>query len=224
MQTIQDFLIQNIDLKYAEFQRKIISNVKPNTILGVRTPIVREFAKEIYKSSNYEDFLNDLPHKYFEENQLHSFIICEIKDFDRCIKETEKFLPFVDNWATCDQLSPRVFKKHAPELPAYILKWINSEKTYTIRFGIEITMTYFLDENFDIDLMKKIAEIRSDEYYVNMMIAWYFATALAKQWDTTIEFLENRQLSAWVHNKTIQKARESYRITEKQKNYLKTLK
>lgn len=224
MDNIQNFLRQNVDSKYAEFQRKIISNIKPDTILGVRTPIMRKFAKEIYKSGNYADFLNELPHRYFEENQLHSFIICEIKEFDKCILETEKFLPFVDNWATCDQLSPKVFKKYASELPAYILKWISDKKTYTIRFGIEMAMTYFLDENFNINLMKKIAEIRSDEYYVNMMIAWYFATALAKQWDKTIDFIKNHQLSDWVHNKTIQKARESYRITTEQKEYLKELK
>ena len=221
---IEKILFENADKKYAEFQRKLIPNIKPSKIIGVRTPMLRKIAKEISKSKLCESFLNNLPHKYFEENQLHSFVICEMKDFDECVAEVEKFLPYVDNWATCDQLSPKIFKKHTDKLKIKIYKWIKSDKTYTIRFGIEMAMTYFLGGNFDEDLMNEIAKIGSDEYYVKMMVAWYFATALTKNWDETIKIIETKSLEPWTHNKTIQKARESYRITDKQKTYLKTLK
>ena len=221
MKEIQDFLFQNIDEKYADFQRKIIPDVN---VLGVRTPILRKKAKEIFQSGNYEDFLNNLPHKYFDEDQLHSFVICEMKDFKKCLDEIEKFLPFVNNWATCDQLSPKIFKKHTKELSEKIPEWLESKETYTIRFGIGMVMTYFLDENFNQDFMNKIAKIRSKEYYVNMMVAWYFATALTKQWDFAIKIIETNKLDVWTHNKTIQKARESFRITKGQKEFLNTLK
>ena len=221
MKEIQDFLFQNIDEKYADFQRKIIPDVN---VLGVRTPILRKKAKEIFQSGNYEDFLNNLPHKYFDEDQLHSFVICEMKDFKKCLDEIEKFLPFVNNWATCDQLSPKIFKKHTKELSEKIPEWLESKETYTIRFGIGMVMTYFLDENFNQDFMNKIAKIRSKEYYVNMMVAWYFANALTKQWDFAIKIIETNKLDVWTHNKTIQKARESFRITKGQKEFLNTLK
>ena len=168
--------------------------------------------------------MGTLPHKYFDEMQLHAFVISEIKDFDTCIAEVERFLPYIDNWATCDQLSPKTFKKHRHELLTYIGRWLGSEHTYTVRFGILMLMQHFLDEDFDISYMDRIAEIRSDEYYINMMIAWYFATALAKQPEPALAVLEEQRLAKWTHNKAIQKAIESRRITDEQKSYLRTLK
>ena len=212
------------DKKYGEFQIKLIPTVDPKSIIGVRTPELRKLAKEIIKENDYEAFLNDLPHKYFDENQLHAFIISEIKDYDRCLDEVSKFLPYVDNWATCDQMSPKVFKKNHDKLIDNITKWIKSKETYTIRFGIGILMQHFLDEDFKVEHLKLVANIKSEEYYVNMMRAWYFATALSKQYESAIKYIENNSLDVWTHNKTIQKAIESYRITDKQKEYLRSLK
>ena len=212
------------DKKYGEFQIKLIPTVDPKSIIGVRTPELRKLAKEIIKEKDYEAFLNDLPHKYFEENQLHAFIISEIKDYDKCVGEVNKFLPYVDNWATCDQMSPKVFKKNHDKLIDDINKWIKSKETYTIRFGIGILMQHFLDEDFKVEHLKLVANIKSEEYYVNMMRAWYFATALSKQYESAIKYIENNSLDVWTHNKTIQKAIESYRITDKQKEYLRSLK
>lgn len=212
------------DKKYGEFQIKLIPTVDPKSIIGVRTPELRKLAKEIIKENDYEAFLNDLPHKYFDENQLHAFIISEIKDYDKCLDEVNKFLPYVDNWATCDQMSPKVFKKNHDKLIDNITKWIKSKETYTIRFGIGILMQHFLDEDFKVEHLKLVANIKSEEYYVNMMRAWYFATALSKQYESTIKYIENNSLDVWTHNKTIQKAIESYRITDKQKEYLRSLK
>ena len=223
MNTLEE-LFNLQDKKYGEFQVKLIPTVDPKSIIGVRTPDLRKLAKEIIKSTDYELFLNDLPHKYFEENQLHAFIISEIKDYDKCIEEVNKFLPYVDNWATCDQMSPKVFKKNHDKLLSHIKLWINSKETYTIRFGIGMLMEHFLDENFDISYPELVAGLRSDEYYVNMMIAWYFATALAKQYEVVIPFIENKALDPWTHNKAIQKSIESYRITDEQKAYLRSLK
>ena len=210
------------DNEYQRLQYKIIPNV--DNIIGVRTPELRKLAKQLIKENNYKLFLNNLPHKYFDENQLHAFIISEIKDYDECIKYINDFLPYIDNWATCDQMSPKILKKHKEELIKYIKVWIKSKKTYTIRFGIGMLMEYFLDENFNKTYLELVSKIRSNEYYVNMMIAWFFATALAKQYEETIKYIENKKLDIWVHNKTIQKAIESYRIRESQKEYLKTLK
>ena len=221
---IEKILFENADKKYAEFQHKLIPNIDPKSIIGVRTPILRKLAKEVSKTESCEKFLNDLPHKYFDENQLHIFIVSEMKDFGKCLSETEKFLPYVDNWATCDQLSPKVFTKHHNELLPYIDTWITSDQPYTIRFAVGMLMGHFLDEDFDASHLEKVAKVKSDEYYVKMMAAWYFATAFAKQWDDTIKIVESRKLDAWVHNKTIQKACESYRITVEQKEYLKSLK
>lgn len=221
---IEKILFKNAGEKYAEFQRKLIPNIDPKSIIGVRTPVLRKLAKEISKTDSCKDFLNDLPHKYFDENQLHSFVISQEKDFEECIKLVEEFLPFIDNWATCDQLSPKIFAKHLPEIREKIFQWVESERTYTVRFGVEIAMTYFLGENFNEEIMEKISKIRSEEYYVRMMVAWYFATALSKQWDDVIKIIESKKLDDWTHNKTIQKARESYRITAEQKEYLKNLK
>ena len=212
------------DEKYRDMQVKIIPTVKPESIIGVRTPELKAMAKEILKSGDYKDFLNDLPHKYFEENQLHAFILSGMKDADECFEELEKFLPYVDNWATCDQMSPKIFKKHKDELFNRVKVWIASDEPYTIRFGVGMLMEHFLDDDFDAKYPAMVAKLRSDEYYVNMMIAWYFATALAKQYDTIIPYIEKKKLDKWTHNKAIQKSVESYRITDKQKAYLKTLK
>ncbi len=212
------------DLKYRDMQVKIIPTVEPSSIIGVRTPDLKAMAKEILKSGDYKDFLNDLPHKYFEENQLHAFILSGMKDVGLCFEELEKFLPYVDNWATCDQMSPKVFKKHKDELFKRVKEWIASDEPYTIRFGVGMLMEHFLDDDYDTRYPTMVAKLRSDEYYVNMMIAWYFATALAKQYDTIIPYIEKKKLDKWTHNKAIQKSVESYRITDEQKTYLKTLK
>ena len=223
-QEIRNELFDMQDLKYRELQTGIIPSRDPQTLIGVRTPALRSFAKQLAKREDLSDFLNDLPHHYFDEDQLHAFIISEMKDYGRCMAELEKFLPFVDNWATCDQMSPKVFKKHKEELLVKIREWIASDKPYTVRFGIGMLMQHFLDEDFDPAYPELVAGIRSEEYYVKMMIAWYFATALAKQYETVLPYLENRRLDAWTHNKAIQKAIESYRITPEQKEHLRTLK
>ena len=222
------------DIKYRDFQMKLIpetnaENQEPDVlpareIIGVRTPEIRKLAKEMLKREDTEVFLRDLPHRYFDENQVHAFIISGIKDYEKCMEELERFLPYVDNWATCDQMSPKVFRKHREELPAKIREWIRSGHTYMVRFGIGMLMQHFLDEDYDPSYAGLVAGIRSEEYYVNMMIAWYFATALAKQYDTILPFIEERRLDTWVHNKTIQKAIESYRVPEERKNYLRSLK
>ena len=212
------------DKKYRDFQGKLLPTVKSDSVIGVRTPELRKLAKKYVKEEKITEFLNNLPHNYFDENQLHAFIISEIKDYKLCIEEANKFLPFIDNWATCDQLSPKIFKKNKADLLKEINKWISSNHTYTVRFGIGMLMQHFLDEDFDIKYPKMIAKIRSEEYYINMMIAWYFATALAKQYDSIIPFIENKKLDKWTHNRTIQKSVESYRITPEQKEYLKSLK
>ena len=212
------------DEKYRKMQVTIIPTVAPESIIGVRTPELRKLAKELAKRSDISDFLSDLPHKYFEENQLHAFILSEMKDFDACIRYVDAFLPYVDNWATCDQMSPKIFKKHKEELLSWIDTWIGSKETYTVRFAIGMLMEHFLDDDFDPAYPKMVSKVRSEEYYVNMMIAWYFATALAKQYDSILPYIEKKKLSDWTHNKAIQKSVESYRITDEQKAYLKTLK
>ena len=212
------------DRDYREFQSKIIPTVGIEHFIGVRTPELRKFAGELVKREDYGDFLSDLPHKYFDEDQLHAFMISSMKDYDKCVEELEKFLPYVDNWATCDQMSPKIFKKHKSELLDKIDIWISSDKTYTVRFAIGMLMEHFLDEDFDIRYPGKVANIRSEEYYIKMMIAWYFATALAKQYEAVIPFIENDRLDVWTHNKTIQKSVESYRITAERKAYLRSLK
>lgn len=221
---IQNELFRIQDKKYRDFHSKLIPTVDYDAIIGIRTPELRGYAKQLIKRADVSAFLNVLPHQYYDENQLHAFIISEIKDFGQCMEEVCRFLPYIDNWATCDQLSPKVFKKHRDELLTYIEKWISSDKTYTVRFAIEMLMVHFLDEGFDIEYTEIIAEIRSDEYYINMMIAWYFATALAKQYEKVLPYIENRRLDIWTHNKAIQKSIESNRITPKQKEYLKSLK
>ena len=212
------------DLKYRDMQIKIIPSVEPESVIGVRTPELKAMAKEILKSGDYRDFLKELPHKYFEENQLQAFIISGMKDFDECMAELERFLPYVDNWATCDQMSPKIFGKHKAALLKHINEWIRSDKAYTVRFGIGMLMEHFLDDDYDPGYPELVAGLRSEEYYVNMMIAWYFATALAKQYESILPFIEEKRLDDWTHNKAIQKSVESRRITDEQKRYLKSLK
>ena len=212
------------DKKYAAFQAKLIPTVKTDRIIGVRTPELRTFAKKLVKDEDIASFLTSLPHQYFDEDQLHAFVISLEKDFDKCIAEIEAFLPFVDNWATCDQLSPKIFKKEPEKLLPYIYTWIKLDKVYTVRFAIGMLMQYFLDERFNPKYADMVAAVRSEEYYINMMIAWYFATALAKQYDSILPYLEGKKLDDWTHNKAIQKSVESNRITTEQKAYLKTLK
>ena len=212
------------DVKFRELQSKLIPTVNPDAMIGVRTPELRKYAKTLIKQENIQEFLQDLPHSFFDENQLHALIISEIKDYDLCMGKLISFLPYVDNWATCDQLSPKVFKKHRKELLKQIKIWIQSEKTYTRRFGIGMLMQHFLDEDFDPAYPEMVSCIQSEEYYVNMMIAWYFATALAKQYDAVLPYIADQKLNAWTHNKAIQKAIESYRITSDQKVYLRSLK
>ena len=225
-QKIIEELFRLQDKDYATMQAKIIPTVAPERIIGVRTPALREMAKELAKDRecNVSEFLKDLPHKYFDEDQLHAFVISLEKDFDKCMAQVEAFLPYVDNWATSDQMSPKVFKKSPEKLLPYIRKWLGSDKVYTVRFAIGMLMQHFLDEKFSMEYADMVAAIRSEEYYVNMMIAWYFATALAKQYKAVLPYIEEKRLAPWVHNKAIQKSVESYRITDEQKNYLRTLK
>ena len=226
MTFIQKKLFELQDKDYALFQSKLTPTVDPKLFIGVRVPACRAFAKELYKNNvdEVKEFFSELPHKYYDENMLHGLLISEIKDFDWCISELEAFLPYVDNWAVCDIMSPKCFKKHKSELLPFIKLWTKSSKEYTIRFGIEMLMSHFLDDDFRPELLKIVAAVHSDKYYVNMMIAWFFATALTKQWDSTISYIESGKLDQWVHNKTIQKARESYRISDEQKQYLFSLK
>ena len=212
------------DTAYRDFQVKLIPGMDAQKEIGVRTPELRKLAKELAKREDIREFLNDLPHQYFDENQLHAFILSGEKDFEKCMEDLERFLPYVDNWATCDQTSPKVFRKHRKELLDAIRRWIESDHPYTVRFAIKMLMEHFLDEDFDPAYPEMVAEVRSEEYYIRMMIAWYFATALAKQYEAVLPYLEQKKLDVWTHNKTIQKAVESYRITEEQKIYLKSLK
>lgn len=224
---IREELFELQDKKYRDFQAKLIPTVDPETVIGVRTPQLRKLAKRLCKEadkSNLDAFLKKTPHDYFDENQLHAFILSGMKDYEKCVDGVCEFLPFIDNWATCDQMSPKVFSKNKEDLLIHIKAWLRSDKTYTVRFAVGMLMEHFLGEEFDIAYPEMVAAIVSDEYYVNMMRAWYFATALAKQYDSTIVFIEDRKLDKWTHNKAIQKSVESYRITPEQKTYLKSLK
>lgn len=222
-QRIRKELFECADLSYREFQAKLTPTVPIDKMIGVRTPIARKLAREYAKDSEIELFLQDLPHQYYDEDNLHAFILEYTKDFEQCVKQVDAFLSFVDNWATCDMMSPKVFKKHKEKLLPYIEKWIDSKETYKIRYGMELYMNLFLEEDFSMEYANRVAAIQSEEYYVNMMIAWYFATALAKQYEAILPILEEKRLSKWVHNKSIQKAVESNRITKEQKEYLRTL-
>lgn len=217
-------LLEMQDLEYKAFHSRLMPTISPETIIGIRTPILRKFAKEIAKYDVVEAFIKELPHQYYEENNLHGFLVEGMKDFDKCLTEVDRFLPYVDNWATCDMIRPKVFKKKPHALLPKVEEWMASGETYTVRYGIGMLMSYFLDEHFEIKYAEAVAAVESEEYYVKMMVAWYFATALAKQWDAVIPFIEEGRLEVWTHNKAIQKAIESYRITPEQKVYLRGLK
>ncbi len=218
---IQSDLIAMRDEKFAQFNASLMPNIKSQNVIGVRTPDLRKYAKTI---STPEQFLSALPHKYFEENQIHAFILSDIRDIEKCINLVDAFLPYIDNWATCDQLIPKVFAKNTPKLLPWISKWIKSKHTYTVRFAIGLLMRFYLGDKFNPKYANAVISVKSDEYCINMMRAWYFATALAKNWNEVIGIIENKKLDTWTHNKTIQKAIESYRITQPQKEYLKHLK
>ena len=221
---IRDRLFELQDFKYRDFHSRLMPTISKELIIGVRTPDLRKLAKVISKTPYASEFISVLPHKFYEENNLHAFIIESIRDYDNCISELNRFLPFVDNWATCDMMRPKIFKKHLPELLSQIKAWMASGETYTVRFGIEMLMCYYLDDSFDACYPQWVSQISSDEYYIKMMAAWYFATALAKQYDEIIPYLEQNRLDADTHNKTIRKAVESFRITDEQKEYLRGLK
>lgn len=216
-------LFEMQDTGYRDFHARLILTVEKEKIIGIRTPILRKFAKEFGKTEESELFLKVLPHQYYEENNLHGLLIEQIRDYDKCLEELERFLPFIDNWATCDLLALHMMKKHRDIFIREIYRWMESDKPYIIRFGISMLMRHYLDEGFKQEYPEKVAAIRSEEYYVNMMRAWYFATALAKQYEKILPFLEEQRMDIWTHNKTIQKSIESYRITQEQKDHLRTL-
>lgn len=212
------------DSEYADFQAKLTPTIARDCFIGIRVPILRQFAKEFFKEPAAKEFLQELPHRYFDENMLHGLLLEQIKDFDVCIEELERFLPYVDNWAVCDIMTPKILKKYPEKTLFYLKKWAASSETYTCRFGLELLMAFYLDDEFAPELLEIPAVVRSEEYYVNMMVAWFFATALAKQWDAALPYLTDHRLAVWTHNKTIQKAIESRRITDEQKAFLRTLK
>ena len=224
MKEIVDLLFSKQDIKFRGFQAPLFPTIDKERIIGVRTPDIKQLAKELFGSDTANEFIKELPHRYFDENQLHVFLISRIKDYQECLKEVNKFLPYIDNWATCDTLYPKVFAKHKEELLIEIKSWLKSKHTYTVRFAVGMLLGYYLDESFKKEYLAWVSSIKSEEYYINMMIAWYFATALAKQYAFAIKYIEEKKLSPWVHNKTIQKAVESYRISNEQKVYLKSLK
>ena len=218
---LQKQLFELQDLKYRDFHSKLMPETDKETVIGIRTPVLRKFAKEFAGTSEAEAFLRQLPHRYYEENNLHMMLITGIKDYEKCTEEIQRFLPCIDNWATCDYPAPKCFARHKDQVLEEAKRWISSGETYVIRYGIGMLMRLFLDEDFSSEYLEMAAAVQSQEYYVNMMIAWYFATALAKQWDATVPYIEQHKLSDWVHRKTVQKAVESYRITPEQKEYLK---
>lgn len=220
---IIDSLYAAQDVAYKDFNSKLIPNISLDLFIGVRTPILRKMARDMVKSGEYKDFISKLPHKYFEENQLHAFIISEIKDFDIAVNEVSRFLPYIDNWATCDQMSPKVFAKNPNKLLPHIKKWIKSKDVYTVRFGVLGLMRYFLDEKFDIKYVNIVADINSDEYYINMMRAWYFATAAAKHFEKVLPYFKFGRIDEWTRKHAIQKAVESYRISAKNKETLRKM-
>ena len=221
---LQQQLFTMQDLKYRDFHSKLLPGIDKETIIGIRTPILRKFAKEFGKTEEAKAFVKQLPHQYYEENNLHLMIVNAEKDYDTCLEQVKVFLPYINNWATCDMPLPKCYAKHKKELLKEIPQWLASGKTYIMRYGMGVLMSLYLDEDFQPEYLEWVTAVRSEEYYVNMMIAWYLATALAKQWDLTIPYLEEKRLPEWVHKKTIQKAIESYRITPEQKVYLRSLK
>lgn len=224
IQKVQQDLFAMQDLKYRDFHAKLMPTVEKESVIGVRVPVLRTYAKKFGKTEEAKQFLEILPHQYYEENNLHGLLIDQMKDYELCIEELIRFLPYINNWATCDILSVKAVKGHLDSYIKNIYQWLESDYTYTIRFGINMLMRYYLEEEFKIEYPEKVAAISSEEYYVNMARAWYFATALAKKYDQVLPFLEEQKMDVWTHNKTIQKAIESYRITPEQKEYLRTLK
>ena len=220
---IEARLFELADPEYKEFHKHLIPGYDEDAIIGVRTPALRKLSNEFAGRPEIADFISALPHRYYEENNMHAFIISSTKDFDKAIAETEAFLPYIDNWATCDCWAPKAFASHTDELLPYVKKWLRSDHTYTVRYAIGMLMKFCLDEHFKPEYCELVSSVISDEYYINMMSAWYFATALAKQYDTAVTFLTGKKLPVWVHNKTIQKAVESYRISDETKAYLRTL-
>ncbi len=212
------------DIGYKEFNSSLIPTVKKDRVIGVRVPLIKSYAKEIKGSNLANEFLSNLPHSYFEENNLHAFLIAEIKDYNECIKRVNEFLPYIDNWATCDSFKPKCFAKNKDKLIAEIKWWLKSDNEYTVRFGVLMLLTHFLDGDFKEEYLSLVANINTSTYYIDMICAWYFATALAKQWNSAVKYLEDKALKEFIHNKTIRKAIESYRITNDQKNYLTKLK
>ena len=221
--TVYDLLIREKDEEYKEFQAKLVPNISPDTMIGVRTPQMRKIAKEVFNSENKDEFLKDLPHRYYEENLVHFFVIAMIKDFDECVRAVEEFLPYIDCWPVSDQATPKAFTRNHEKLLPYIRKWIKSDHIYTARFGIRMLMSEFLGEDFKHDYLEWVATVKGEDYYIKMMVAWYFATALAKRYDESVKYIEERKLDEWVHKKAIQKALESYRVTDEHKEYLKSL-
>ncbi len=220
--TVYERLLKVQDKEYRDFQIKLVPNISPDAMIGVRTPDMRNIAKEVFKSDERDAFLKELPHKFYEENLVHFFLIAMIKDFDECVKAVDKFLPYVDCWPVSDQATPKSFKKNHEKLLPHIKKWIASDHVYTARFGIRMLMNEFLGDDFKKEYLELVASKRGEDYYLKMMVAWYFATALAKQYDESVKYIEERKLDDWVLKKAIQKAVESYRVTDEHKEYLKT--
>ena len=220
--SLYERLLSYQDEDYKEFQSKLVPNIDKETIIGVRTPQIRGIVKEIFGTEEATIFLQTLPHQYYEENLIHFFLISKIKDFNECVREVERFLPYINCWPVCDQATPLVFKKNHDTLLPLIKKWIKSKHVYTARFGIRMLMNEFLNDDFKDEYLELVSSKSGDDYYLKMMIAWFFATALAKQYDATIKYIENRCLDPWIHKKAIQKAIESYRVSDEHKEYLKT--
>ena len=227
IEEIKDYLLKNQDLQYKQFHSSLMPTINSEVVIGIKVPILRNYTKELLKKYDIQSFVpffKDLPHQYYEENNIHAFLIEKINNYDECLFQLEQFLPYIDNWATCDMLNPKVFSKNKDKLLKKINEWIKSSHTYTIRFGIGMLMRYFLDKDFNSSYLELVYSIKSEEYYVNMMKAWFFATALAKQYDATLPIIQNKKLDIWTHNKAIQKAIESFRVPAEHKQYLKTLK
>ena len=217
----QLFILQ--DEKYREFHAKLIPNVDKQTIIGVRVPVLRKLAMEFYEKT-VAVFLQKLPHKYYEENQLHAILLSGLKDYGQCLAEIQRFLPYVDNWATCDLLRPKVFVKYHEKLIKEIPVWLRSDKTYTVRFGIEMLLVHFLEDDFQKKYLDWVVNVKNEDYYVRMMQAWFFAETAVKQYESVLPYFEKRKLEEWTHNKAIQKVQESYRISQERKNCIKSLK
>lgn len=225
METITKHLFELQDIKYRDFSAKLVPTVDINSIIGVRTPQLRAYAKELSTSSIRYQFLKELPHKYMEENSLHAMLLCTIsKDINEVFGYINEFLPYIDNWATCDTFAPKIFKKFPAEVEIKIHQWLKSAHTYTVRFGVVSALQFFLDDHFNPQMLTTLANIHTNEYYINMAIAWYYSFALIKQYDFTIQLFEAQTLDRWIHNKSIQKAVESYRVSDERKQYLRTLK